>query len=180
MATPALTDLLARNKAATASYQPMPYLSEMTTLNLSPITTVIVTCVDPRVSPDQFFGLKLGDAIVIRNTGGRVESALKEIAVLDSLLGHDTLKQLLIVHHTDCGASHFKDAAVKAEIAARHPEKKAEIETWYTGSFGGRSTEESVKEDLAIAQADELLGESIKKGTHGFVLDIKTGLLTEV
>ena len=37
-----------------------------------------------------------------------------------------------------------------------------------------------MREDLAIVQADELLGEAIKKGTRGFVVDIKTGLLTEV
>ena len=120
MATPALADLLARNSAAATSYQPLPYLSEIRAQNLPPPTTIIVTCADPRVSPEQFFGLKLGEAMVFRNVGGRIKPILKEIAVLDSFVGHDTFKQLLIVHHTDCGASHFKDDAVKAEIIARY------------------------------------------------------------
>ena len=32
----------------------------------------LITCLDPRVDPAHFLGLKLGDAIVVRNVGGRV------------------------------------------------------------------------------------------------------------
>ena len=32
----------------------------------------VITCLDPRVDPAHFLGLALGDAIVVRNFGGRV------------------------------------------------------------------------------------------------------------
>ena len=32
----------------------------------------VITCLDPRVDPAHFLGLCLGDAVVVRNVGGRV------------------------------------------------------------------------------------------------------------
>ena len=32
----------------------------------------VITCLDPRVDPAHFLGLSLGDAVVVRNVGGRV------------------------------------------------------------------------------------------------------------
>lgn len=57
---------------------------------------------------------------------------------------------------------------------------KPEIEAWETPSFGGKSITESVKEDVAIVQRDELLSDTLRKGTKGFVFDIKTGAVNEV
>ncbi|TBU25741.1 carbonic anhydrase [Dichomitus squalens] len=156
MATLTVADLLARNKASLLSYQPRPYLSDRAALNIPPRSSVLVTCCDPRVHPEEFFGLKSGDAAVLRNAGGRVRLSLIDIITLDALLGHGTLKQLLIVHHTDCGATHFKDEDLKADTIAR------------------------VKGDIEAAQQSELLPEALKKGVRGFVLDIKTGVVTEV
>ena len=40
----------------------------------------VITCLDPRTDPSAFLGLELGDAMVIRNAGGRVSpDVLKEI-----------------------------------------------------------------------------------------------------
>jgi carbonic anhydrase len=36
------------------------------------MSTIILTCLDARVDPAHLFGLELGDALVIRNAGGRV------------------------------------------------------------------------------------------------------------
>ena len=38
------------------------------------MSTIILTCVDARVDPAHIFGLGLGDAVVMRNNGMRVES----------------------------------------------------------------------------------------------------------
>ena len=62
----------------------------------------------------------------------------------------------------------------------RRPAKKPEIEAWDTPAFGGKSIAESVKDDVELVQRDELLSETLRKGTKGFVFDIKTGVVNEV
>ena len=64
-----MSPLLERNKQFAADYTPTP---------LGPPATqvVIVTCLDHRVDPAIVLGLGLGDAVVIRNTGGRVTTVL--------------------------------------------------------------------------------------------------------
>ena len=120
MASPTVADFLARNKASLTSYQPRPLVSEMAALQISQPSTVIVTCSDWRIDPQEAFGLKFGDAAILRNVGGRVKAALQDIAVLDSFFGHGQLKQLFVVHHTDCGGLHFTDASAQADIASRY------------------------------------------------------------
>ena len=61
----------------------------------------VVTCMDSRVEPLQALGLRLGDAKVIRNAGGRVtDDALRSLVVATHLLG---VRRVLVVEHTDCG-----------------------------------------------------------------------------
>ena len=56
-------------------------------LNIRPrMATIIVTCVDSRVDPAHLFGLALGDAVVMRNAGGRITPAvMRDLAVLGVL-----------------------------------------------------------------------------------------------
>ncbi len=42
------------------------------------VSTLVVTCLDARVDPAHFFGLELGDAVVMRNIGGRVTDEIIE------------------------------------------------------------------------------------------------------
>ena len=78
-----------------------------------------MTCADPRICPEQFLDLQPGEAIVFRTAGGHVRPILQDILTLDSFIGHGMLSQLVIVHHTDCGASHFSSQGIKNEITAR-------------------------------------------------------------
>lgn len=53
---------------------------------------------DARLHPEQFLGLQLGDAHVIRNAGGRVsEDAIRSLAISERLLGTE---EIVVVHHT--------------------------------------------------------------------------------
>jgi carbonic anhydrase len=71
--------------------------------------TIIVGCVDPRVDPMDVLRLEPGEAVVIRNVGGRVNPALLEtLAVLRAVskaagqeLGDGW--NLIVMHHTNCG-----------------------------------------------------------------------------
>lgn len=71
--------------------------------------TMIVGCVDPRVDPMDVLGLKPGEAVVIRNVGGRITPALIDtITILRAVaraagkdMGEDW--NLIVLQHTDCG-----------------------------------------------------------------------------
>ncbi len=72
-------------------------------------STLILTCIDARVDPAHFLGLELGEALVIRNPGGRVTPEVeRDLAIIWTLvakLSGENFKglSLAIIHHTDCG-----------------------------------------------------------------------------
>jgi carbonic anhydrase len=79
-------------------------------LKIIPSTnTIIIGCLDPRVDPMDVLGLQPGETAVIRNIGGRINSALLETMVLLPIVtraaGQDMGPgwNLIILHHTQCG-----------------------------------------------------------------------------
>src|SRR5213082_839549 len=61
----------------------------------------ILTCMDARLDPAAFAGLREGDAHVIRNAGGRAsDDAIRSLVVSYKLLG---TQEWFVIHHTDCG-----------------------------------------------------------------------------
>jgi carbonic anhydrase len=101
-----IDELTQRNAAFATS----PDFSE--NLKIMPkLKTVIIGCIDPRVDPTAIFGLKNGEAAIIRNIGGRVmPSALQTMGLVRSVavaqgqeVGHGW--NLIVLHHTDCGIS---------------------------------------------------------------------------
>jgi carbonic anhydrase len=71
---------------------------------------VVVTCMDHRVDPARALGLDLGDAMVLRNPGGRVTPALmQDLRTLDLVArerGSALAElELVLMQHTDCGAN---------------------------------------------------------------------------
>lgn len=82
----------------------------VTDLKMLPyMRTVIIGCVDPRVDPVDLFELKPGEAVVIRNVGGRINMALLETMAILSTVAKVAGKEigegwnLIVLHHTDCG-----------------------------------------------------------------------------
>ncbi len=76
----------------------------------------LVTCIDSRIDPLAVFGLRPGDAKVLRNAGGRVtDDVLRSLAAAVNILGVD---RVAVMHHTDCGMAKVTQAEV-AE-AVRH------------------------------------------------------------
>src|SRR5580704_14163869 len=97
--------LLRRNKdfAATGAHEKASIIAKY--------PVYVITCLDPRTDPSAFLGLDVGDAMVIRNAGGRVSpDVLKDLAYIGYLAG--TLVpvgprfEVAVVHHNDCG-THF-------------------------------------------------------------------------
>src|ERR1700756_830981 len=62
---------------------------------------------DARLDVYRLLGIKEGEAHVIRNAGGVVtDDAIRSLAISQRLLG---TKEIILIHHTDCGMLTFKD-----------------------------------------------------------------------
>lgn len=84
----------------------------------------VITCLDPRVDPAHFVGLELGDAIVVRNVGGRVTpEAINDVAFIghlaENLLPDGPLFEVAVIHHTQCGAGALADDSFRRTYAER-------------------------------------------------------------
>src|SRR5215210_9443638 len=73
----------------------------------------IVTCMDSRIFPSRAFGLKAGDAHIIRNAGGRAREALRSLVISQRLMGTN---EVAIIHHTDCGSLRFTNDDIHAKV----------------------------------------------------------------
>ena len=65
----------------------------------------MLTCMDTRLDPNQFLGLSLGDAHVLRNAGAIVtEDVLRSLAVSHMKPG---TQEVLVIGHSGCGLATF-------------------------------------------------------------------------
>src|SRR6266852_856086 len=170
-----MTPLLQRNEQFARSYTPAP---------LGPPTAqvVIVTCGDHRVDPAITLGLRLGDAVVIRNAGGRVTGAvIGDIAYLGFLAeqrlsgqGADgRLFEVAVIHHTPCGMGFLADPSFRQQAAEATGLAEAALE-----ASAVADPHTTVKADVERLLTSPSL--SPKVSVSGHVYDIATGHLTTV
>jgi len=167
-----MTPLLERNEQFTSTYTPAP---------LGPPTAqvLIVTCLDHRVDPAITLGLRLGDAPVIRNAGGRVTQAvIDDLAYLgylaEQLFGGqdaDSLFEVAVIHHTQCGTSLLADPSFRHQTAQMTGLPEAALE-----ASAVADPHNTVKADVERLLTSPLL--SPKISVSGHVYDIATGRLT--
>lgn len=109
-------ELIGRNQkfAATFDNVDLPILPKL--------RTVLLTCGDARVDPAHVLGLELGEAVVIRNNGGRVtRSVIEEIATLAALVkaiteGREAGFHVILMQHTQCGAQRLANPDLQAML----------------------------------------------------------------
>jgi carbonic anhydrase len=130
----------------------------------------VVACMDARLNPYPILGLELGDAHVIRNAGGVItDDEIRSLAISQRLLG---TREIILIHHTDCGMLTFTDDDVKAQIQA---------ETGIKPEFALEAfsdLEEDVRQSIARIQANPFILH--KDAVRGFVYEVETGRLREV
>jgi carbonic anhydrase len=74
----------------------------------------IVTCMDSRLDVFAALGLKRGDAHILRNAGGVItDDVIRSLAVSQRRLG---TREVMLVHHTDCGMLTLSDDGFRAEL----------------------------------------------------------------
>ena len=82
----------------------------------------IVTCMDSRIDNFRIFGLESGEAHILRNAGGLVtDDVLRSLVLSQRLL---QTREIILMHHTDCGLNGMNEAALRAQIAAEIDEKR--------------------------------------------------------
>jgi carbonic anhydrase len=116
----------------------------------------VLACMDARLDPARALGLEEGDA-------------LRSLALSQRLLG---TKEIILIHHTDCGMVTFTDDEVKAQI---------EQDTGIRPPFALESFKDAdadVRQSIARIAASPFLPD--KSSVRGFVYDVKTGKLREV
>lgn len=136
----------------------------------------VITCVDPRVDPAAFLGLRLGDAIVQRDIGGRVTPAVaRDVAYIAHLVRSKTPEgpwfEVAIVHHTDCGSALLADDDLRHDFAARIGVPERDLAD--TAVLDPASTARTDVERLRAAP-----GIPSEVAIAGYVYDLATGLVS--
>ncbi len=130
----------------------------------------VVACMDARLNPYGLLGLSEGDAHVIRNAGGAVTAdVLRSLAISQRLLG---TREIVLIHHTDCGMLTFTDDDFRRSIEAETGIRPA----WAAEAF--TDLDADVRQSLARVRADPSI--PMKDSVRGFVYDVATGRLREV
>jgi carbonic anhydrase len=167
-----MTPLLERNEQFAATYTPA-------TLGAPTAQLLIVTCLDHRVDPAHVLGLRLGEAPVIRNAGGRVTQAvINDVTYLaylaEQLFGGqtaDTLFEVAVIHHTQCGTGFLADPSFRHQAAQATSLPEAALE-----ASAVTDPHTTVKTDVERLLTSPLL--SPKVSVSGHVYDTATGRLT--
>jgi carbonic anhydrase len=130
----------------------------------------VLACMDARLNVYGALGLAEGDAHVIRNAGGVVtEDEIRSLAISQRLLG---TREIILIHHTDCGMLTFTDDEFKAGIQAETGIKPA----WAAESFS--DIEADVRQSMARIKASPFIPHT--DAVRGFIFDVATGKLGEV
>ena len=76
----------------------------------------VVACMDSRLDLFGALGLDIGDAHLIRNAGGiPTDDVLRSLALSQRALG---TREVVIIHHTECGMDGFDDEAFRRELTS--------------------------------------------------------------
>jgi carbonic anhydrase len=130
----------------------------------------VVACMDARLDVHKILGLAEGDAHVIRNAGGVItDDEIRSLAISQRLLG---TREIILIHHTDCGMLTFSDEELRAQI-----HEEVGIKPHFSmESFS--DLEEDVRQSIARIQASPFVPH--KDSVRGFIYEVETGRLREV
>ncbi|SPN98708.1 probable carbonic anhydrase [Cephalotrichum gorgonifer] len=129
----------------------------------------VVACMDARLDPARVLGLEEGDAHVIRNAGGRTVEAIRSLAISQQLLG---TREIVIIHHTDCGMLTFTDAAIRTKIQEDLGQKADDI-----AFLPFTDLRESVLDDVEVVKRSPLV---LDVPITGYIYEVETGKIVKV
>jgi carbonic anhydrase len=106
-----LDSMLKRNKDFAAQQSAAGMLMPSLPQSLPKVKAIVIGCADMRVDPAHVLGIKPGEAVVIRNIGGRITPGLLEQLgllgrigeVAGAIPGGGGEFHIIVLQHTDCG-----------------------------------------------------------------------------
>jgi carbonic anhydrase len=130
----------------------------------------VVACMDARLDVYRILGLKDGEAHVIRNAGGVItDDEIRSLTISQRLLG---TREIILIHHTDCGMLTFTDDDFKRSIQDDTGIKPQ----WAAEAF--RDLDEDVRQSIRRIEASPFVTKH--ESLRGFIFDVANGKLNEV
>jgi carbonic anhydrase len=159
-----IDELLANNRGFAES-MPTGHLDVRPSRRLA-----IVTCMDSRLNVFEALGLRDGEAHVLRNAGGVItDDVIRSLAVSQRRLG---TREVILIHHTDCGMQTLSDDGFRAELQ----EATGVAPAFAIESF--TDLDADVRQSiLRVRRSDFLLHTDV---VRGFVYDTDTHRLREI
>ncbi len=176
-----IDDILKFNKQFVADKAYEPFITD----KFPAKKLAILTCMDTRLTVllQEALGLKNGDAKIIKNAGGLILSE-KDSAIRSLLVGIYELgvKEIMVVHHSTCGACHMSYSEFKPHMQ-EHGISEEVLAQWEAKGVadwleGFHDTEASVRKTMAAIVNHPLVPKDIM--VRGFIIDSVTGALTEI
>jgi len=130
----------------------------------------IVTCMDSRIDTFRIFGLESGQAHVLRNAGGLASDDMLRSLVLSQR--RLQTREIILMHHTDCGLYRTDEPALLAEIAA----DTGGVPPYAFGSF--QNVDDAVRRAIERVREHPYLPH--RENVRGFVYEVETGHLREI
>ena len=171
-----LESLLQRNKAFAAQQSAAGTLMPSLPQSLPNVKAVIIGCADMRVDPSHVLGIQPGEAVVLRNIGGRITPGLlQQLGLLGrigqvagAIPGGGGEFHIIVLQHTDCGITRL----------ARDPDLLAHYFQIQDGELKTKAVSDpraAVAVDVAALRAIPALpGEWL---VSGLVYDVASGLI---
>jgi carbonic anhydrase len=160
-----MIDALVANNRAFAASLPEQHLDVRPRRGLA-----IVTCMDSRLDVFAALGLEHGEAHVLRNAGGVItDDVIRSLAVSQRRLG---TREVMLIHHTDCGMQTLSDDGFRAELQAA---------TGIAPAFAIESfadVDANIRQSVLRVRRSPFLPHTGQ--VRGFVYDVDTHALREV
>ncbi len=130
----------------------------------------VVTCMDSRLDVFAALGLDDGEAHILRNAGGVItDDVIRSLAVSQRRLG---TREVMLIHHTDCGMEALSDDGFRAELQ------------WATGVAPAFAIESFTDLDGDVRQSVLRVRRSVflphRDAVRGFVYDVDSHRLREI
>jgi carbonic anhydrase len=171
--------MLQRNKDFAAAQSAAGALMPSLPRALPNVRAIIISCADMRVDPAHVLGIKPGEAVVMRNIGGRITPGLLEQLALLGRIGEVAGEvpggggdfHLIVLQHTDCGITRLVD---DTNMLARYFQiREGELKTKAV-----KDPRAAVTVDVAALRAIPAL--PAKWLVSGLVYDVASGLVEVV
>jgi carbonic anhydrase len=130
----------------------------------------VIACMDSRLDLFGALGLDIGDAHLIRNAGGLpTDDVLRSLALSQRYLG---TREVVLIHHTECGMQDFDDKAFRAELAAESGDEPPWDVPGFTDLY------DTMRQSVATVRGCRWI--PYREDVRGFIFDVATARIEEV